>query len=212
MLTEPHRKGVSFLARLISNKKKDNDNNTETASAPDENRPEGAQAEIFQEPFDYMGFHPDHPPPPTYIKVRSKHKTIKEFNRVFLAQELQKQAPKISPAALPGDRSRRSSFTPNDGRAMWAAEFSKDGRHFATAGQDSTIRIWSVIATTEDRKAHEVEEDVETGGNVSGSRLSAPVFRQNPLRMYDGHTGPVLGLSWSKVSSCWENMHSRPAD
>lgn len=77
----------------------------------------------------------------------------------------------------------------------WAAEFSVDGRYLVVAGKDQTVRVFSVISTPEDRRAHEKEESQSRG---AGERLSAPVFRSKPAREFEGHTGEVLALSWSK--------------
>ena len=83
------------------------------------------------------------------------------------------------------------------GGAIWATEFSRDGKYFAAAGKDNVVRVWAVISTPEERRAHEEEEAAATGG-TTGERLSAPVFRDRPVREFVGHTGEVLDLSWSK--------------
>ncbi|KAH7629348.1 WD40-repeat-containing domain protein [Sordaria sp. MPI-SDFR-AT-0083] len=83
------------------------------------------------------------------------------------------------------------------GGAIWATEFSRDGKYFAAAGKDNVVRVWAVISTPEERRAHEEEEAAATGG-TTGERLSAPVFRDRPVHEFVGHTGEVLDLSWSK--------------
>ena len=59
------------------------------------------------------------------------------------------------------------------------------------------MRVWAVISTPEERQAHEYEEDVKSNTS-GGARLSAPVFRSTPIREFEGHTGDILDLSWSK--------------
>lgn len=84
----------------------------------------------------------------------------------------------------------------NTGGPIWAVEFSKDGKYLATAGRDSVVRVWAVLATEEDRRAYEEESaNVNIG---TGGRLSAPVFHTRPVREFRAHTGEVLDLSWSK--------------
>ena len=85
-----------------------------------------------------------------------------------------------------------------DGNAIWAMEFSKDGKYLAAAGHDHVVRVWAVLATDEDRSAHEREED---SANKDGEqvRLNAPVFKRKPEQEYEAHTASVLDLSWSKV-------------
>lgn len=155
-------------------------------------------AEIFSHP---IGFIPRFPPPPKYIKVRSHFKKEKNFDRVFVAQELRG-------ANVPSDRpdqpSHPSPSTPttrdsSTEKAIWSLEFSKDGKYLAAAGQDKIVRVWAVIATAEDREAHETEEDAGLEDQKPAVRLSAPVFKSKPIREYAGHTSSVLDLSWSKV-------------
>jgi WD40 repeat protein len=149
-------------------------------------------AQLFRHTIDNMGFSPKYPQPPAYIKVRTKFKKEKEFDRIFLAQELRCAA------------DRKSISVPHSGSTgnqnpIWATEFSKDGKFLAAGGQDKIVRVWSVISTPEERRAQEKDEgDPDTPGDGS-TRLSAPVFQQKPVREYEGHTSTILDLSWSKV-------------
>ncbi|KAB8360648.1 hypothetical protein FH972_024386 [Carpinus fangiana] len=196
------KKGVSFLARFIGNKKKDSVDETkvELDSEGDGSRPEGADAEIFHEPIDNLEYNPEHLPPPAYIKVASRNKNVKEFNRLFLAQALGTDAPSqtTDSASAPPPSSRARNLSNSEGDAVWALEVSKDGRYLASTGQDKNVRIWSVLGTREDRRAHEKEEEAKADRGHGRMRLSAPVFRNKPVRVYTGHTAPVLDLSWSK--------------
>lgn len=158
-------------------------------------------AEIFAHP---IGFIPKFPPPPKYIKVRSHFKKEKHFDRVFVAQEL--RGTNVSAGRLDETEPSQPSPNPPTGsdtsteKAIWSLEFSKDGKYLAAAGQDKIVRVWAVIATGEDRRVHENEEDAGLEDQQPGVRLSAPVFKTKPIREYDGHKSSVLDLSWSKVS------------
>ena len=133
------------------------------------------EANVFSQPVDNFEFNPRHPPPPEYIRVRARDKKDKDFDHLFLAQEL------------------LSSNIHHDETPIWAMQFSRDGKYLAAAGQDKIIRIWEVIKSPEDRKSHADESDIH-----QRPRLSAPVFRQEPVREYEGHTSTILDLSWSK--------------
>jgi WD40 repeat protein len=177
------------LSRIIGTKKKDSPSEAaENASEPDDNI--NGVDDIFAHP---IGFIPRFPPPPRYIKVKAHYKKTKTFDRLFLAQEL-----RGSEAAT--DEKLRSKST--DHKAVWALEFSKDGKYLAVAGQDKVVRVWAVITNSEDREAHELEEDYQTKGGHQGLRLTAPVFKSKPVQEYEGHSGSILDLSWSKVSFC----------
>lgn len=204
-----YRKGVSFLSRLISSKKKEthvdiNDDDTEAG----DKRTEGMDADVFSQP---IGFIPRFPAPPKYIKVRSHGKKEKDFNRIFLAQELRgRTGVEIAQA---GGRLVKNGFKTGDlrkdGSAIWAMEFSIDGKHLAAGGQDYIVRVWAVISTAEERRAHEKEEDA-AGKDGESVRLNAPVFRPKPVQEYSGHTASILDLSWSKVGVPFVERSSFP--
>lgn len=156
-------------------------------------------AQLFRHPVDNMGFSPKYPQPPAYIKVRSKFQKEKQFDRLFLAQELRSPTDtKKSPPAAGANPAPQSGSAANH-NPTWATEFSKDGKHLAAGGQDRIVRVWTVISTPEERRTQEREESDPATPFDDGERLSAPVFHQKPIREYHGHTATILDLSWSKV-------------
>ncbi|EWC48208.1 hypothetical protein DRE_02312 [Drechslerella stenobrocha 248] len=201
-LSRDKKKGVSFLSRFIGSKKKEPTVNEDddSESIVGGQRTEGLDAAVFSQP---IGFTPTYPPPPKYIRVRAHNKTAKDFNRLFLAQELFKN---------PATRNRTSDAQPaapypagKQKNAIWSIKFSKDGRYLAVAGKDKVVTVWEVLGSEEDRREHEIDEESHVGGNGTpngssnnGDRLSTPVFRAEPMREYVGHTGDILDLSWSK--------------
>ncbi|KAL3423395.1 WD repeat domain-containing protein [Phlyctema vagabunda] len=201
------KKGVSFLSRfsIIGGKKKDMlDDFDDDESEAGDVRPEGMNAHVFSSSIGANGYIPQHKEPPRYIKVRAHHKKIREFNRMFLAQELSgtKQPQPTTGDKVPGltaEEVQPNKLTkpPKASEAVWSVEFSRDGKYLAAAGRDQVVRVWAVISTPEERQAHEHDEDVSSA-TVGGERLSAPVFRSKPIREFLGHTGEILDLSWSK--------------
>ncbi|CAN9275075.1 unnamed protein product [Alternaria alternata] len=187
------KKKVSFLSRFIGgNKKKSStlDGASENGSEADDLRLEGMDAQLY---VDNFSFSPKIPHPPAYIKVRTKFKKEKEFDRVFLAQELRSGSDKKSPPAAGSNPAPQSGSAATQ-NPIWAVEFSKDGRYIAVGGQDRVIRVWAVIESSSGRRAH------ENADNGEAKYLSAPVFHQKPVREYQGHTSTILDLSWSKAS------------
>lgn len=135
-----------------------------------------------------------------YLRVRLHHKKEKTFNRVFLAQELEGAGPQLKAAER--RISTSSALNQNGektGKAIWALVFSKDGRYLAAAGQDRKVRVWAVISTPEEREDISGEEEKTPVDAQEVPQLSAPVFQKKPIRVYEGHTGSILDLSWSKV-------------
>ncbi|KAI1349826.1 WD40-repeat-containing domain protein [Xylaria sp. FL0043] len=193
------KKGVSFLSRLsmIGGKKKDDDI-LDNESELSEQRTEGANALAFSS----AAYIPHHKEPPRYIRVHAQHKKEKEFNRMFLAQELKgtSAAPEQGePLSEDNPSAQTAKADPvSEGGPMgpiWAVEFSQDGRFLATGGRDRVLRVWAVIATEEDRRTYDEEENADT---EKEERLSAPVFLSKPAREFKGHEGDILDISWSK--------------
>lgn len=166
----------------------------------------GADAHVFSSVVDAAGYVPHHKEPPRYIRVRTTNKKNqdREFNRMFLAQELVGTQPKVGEngeqqadvklptvaVSVAGAGGRRREKT---GGAIWTTEFSRDGKYLAAAGKDGVVRIWAVISTPEERRVEEQEEAA-----TSAERLSAPVFRERPVREFSGHSNEIIDLSWSK--------------
>ncbi|KAK4208305.1 WD40-repeat-containing domain protein [Rhypophila decipiens] len=215
------RKGPSFLSRLSmrGSKKHDGGDFDTDSELGSEVRMDGINARVFSQTATINslgggGYIPHHKEPPRYIRTKSHGKKNREFNRVFLAQELVgTRPPKTDKTDSGGNGGAGATETGKNpvvtvsgagqngrkvvrtGGAVWATEFSKDGKYLAAGGRDNVVRIWAVISTPEERKAYEEEENANGG---TGERLSAPVFRDQPIREFEGHTGEVLDLSWSK--------------
>ena len=180
---------------MIGGKKKDDDV-LDNESELSEQRAEGAQSLAFSSAV----YIPHHKEPQRYIRVHAQHKKEKEFNRVFLAQELvgtssSSSSGQTGPLNEEPSSASRTKIDLTSGGPIWAIEFSQDGRYLATGGRDRILRVWAVIASEEDRKAF---DDEKVANTEHEERLSAPVFRSKPVREFVGHEGDILDLSWSK--------------
>lgn len=190
------RNRVSFFSRFAPRKKDVPLENNDNKSNAGDRRTEGMDAEIFSQPIGYI---PQFPSPPKYIKVRSNGKKEKDFQRLFLAQELRgRSGVEIAQSGGRLVKNGVHKYGDKDGNAIWAMEFSKDGKHLAAGGKDYVVRVWAVLSTKEERQAHEKEEDCAAKAGES-IRLNAPVFKTRTVQEYGGHTASILDLSWSKV-------------
>ena len=180
---------VSFLNRFRLGKKETVEDVEEEDDTHDK-RPDGVNAEMFSHPIGYI---PRFAEPPKYIKVKAQGKKEKDFDRVFLAQELRG----LSGLELAQAGGRRiNTITKSRGQAIWALEFSKDGKYLASGGEEYIVRVWEVLSKEDDHGDREEEANKTT----SQMRLSAPVFKRKPIHEYEGHIGTILDLSWSKNS------------
>ena len=181
----------------MGGKKRDEDTEIhDTVSEISDNRSAGLDAEVFSAP---IGFVPKFAAPPKYIKVKAVNRRRRDFDRLFLAQVLQdgpKRKTSIDSkihniADAPDVNTPASAKSVS--KAIWAMEFSRDGRYLAAAGQDKKLRVWEVITGNEDR-----DSDSRSSTEEDEVKLNAPVFKQKLIREYDGHTSSILDLSWSK--------------
>lgn len=197
-------KAVSFISKLIGNKKKEEEEEApvETESVSNEGRPEGTDAQVFAQAIDNISFNPRQLQPPAYIKMRSKYKKEREFDRVFLAQELNsKKGPQTERQPSGAKLRRKSSAPPAESSTIWTMDFSKDGKYLAAAGVDAVVRVWAVLSSVEERHRlamQESNDNTANGIDANSAHLSAPVFRSRPVCEFEGHTATVLDLSWSK--------------
>lgn len=150
---------------------------------------------------------------PKYAKFYRKNvKSPRMVNSLFLAQELS-----CSPASLQtdshSDKEDSDAFslhasdprlkTPMYPNEILAMEFSRDGKYLAVAGRDSKITVWQVISSPLSRlKYKTLQAAKEDAGSSRKSKRqvydSSPVFLQEPVRVFKGHTKSILCLDWSK--------------
>jgi hypothetical protein len=137
-----------------------------------------------------------HAPPPADglglpVRVVTSKKAFKEFTDLRLVQ------------TLPAHRG-----------VIWAARFSRGGRHLATAGQDGVVRVWAVArsrglnaggglddgagasASASDAAGASASDEAGVGG---GAVHAAPLLSRRPARAYAGHRADVLALAWSRT-------------
>ncbi|CAI4048276.1 Laf1p SKDI_13G2330 [Saccharomyces kudriavzevii IFO 1802] len=159
---------------------------------------------------------------PKYIKMLKRRKNLKQFRRLFLAQEL---------TAYEGDTiSFASKSSEPNSKAIWSTKFSRDGKFMATGSKDGKIRIWKVIGSPVERaeldssaesskearaKSMRIKQQVNSLGNPKERQfldaatekyeekekllnLYAPVFHPTPIRLYNEHVQDVLDINWSK--------------
>ncbi|KAI7883923.1 WD40 repeat-like protein [Lichtheimia hyalospora FSU 10163] len=76
------------------------------------------------------------------------------------------------------------------GSAIWAMNFSPDGKYMAAVGQDHVIKIWKVHGDSQ--HSHRTNKDIRE------EHMSINVFDEEPVKEFTGHTDDVLALRWSK--------------
>lgn len=235
-------KGVSFLTRIINSAKRkptdqpDSDDDassqiSDSAFEPGEART-NANASLLSSLSSYNLL-------PPYVKIRAKHQRKKEFDKLFLAQEMRHadssesatgnmhtdqggstsrtpmatpplngSFPRYTHSEKPQLRKRSAETGQEDSsNTIWAMKWSIDGKYLATAGNDSSIRIWSVLTSPGARQHNHDEPQHDTASIGSGSRsgqathtskINATVFDNEPYKVLHGHEAAILDLSWSR--------------
>lgn len=164
---------------------------------------------------------------PHHIKVVKRSRQLKQFRRLFLAQEL--NAYESSDSKETGKRKVPLLNQGSSQNAIWVTKFSLDGRYMATGAKDGTLCLWKVIGSPAERweldasqesrdafkaKSRLIKQQIlggtpgssirnEAKGSPSGSKanpsnLYAPVFHPNPHKKFKEHTTDILDMDWSK--------------
>lgn len=155
---------------------------------------------------------------PKYIRStrRNKH-SPKGFNHLFLAQELNMDC-KLYDSPNDSDSGNDSEFEDEPSTSspdidttdpsksnqceIFVMEFSPDGKFLAVAGRDAVVKIWKVISSPLSRlESKTINANLDSKPRRKERDKvfkSAPVFHQDPVRVFEGHTKSILSLDWSK--------------
>lgn len=141
---------------------------------------------------------------PKFVKLSKRsNKSPRMTNNLFLAQELHCGTEERDDVSVESDHasvSDDSSSTMNKDELL-VMEFSRDGKYLAVAGRDCRITVWQVISSPLSRlqyKNYEATRHQEGAKQKRKQYTSAPVFHQEPVRVFEGHSRTVLSLDWSK--------------
>lgn len=146
--------------------------------------------------------------PKYYRPLRKGKKSPKLLNNIFLAQELRCLNPDSYDSDSGSEAERAytienkgdTNFSPLNPEEILVMEFSRDGKYLAVAGRDRRITVWQVISSPLSKLEFRNKEATLKCPKKSKLRLfrAAPVFLQDPVRVFEGHTNTVLCLDWSK--------------
>lgn len=149
---------------------------------------------------------------PKYVRTaRRSQKSPRVLENVFLAQELRCTPKEGEASDLESDddpdvsvdtgsinEEKMQAMNPNEVLVM---EFSRDGKYLAVAGRDCRITVWKVISSPLSKlqfKNYEANRSDASREKKMKVYNSAPVFHQEPVRVFEGHTSTILSLDWSK--------------
>lgn len=149
---------------------------------------------------------------PKLVKAtRKSNKSPKMLSNLFLAQELRcpladedtvagsDKEPELAMGTPPPTDESALPMNPNEILVM---EFSRDGKYLAVAGRNACITVWQVISSPLSRLQYKNYESQHDDDDTRAGKLKmygfAPVFHQEPIRVFEGHTSTILSIDWSK--------------
>lgn len=88
---------------------------------------------------------------PHYIKVEKKGKHLRQFRRLFLAQQMKSYEDDDDDNEKNSKCKSGSSRREPSSRAIWVTKFSLDGKYMATGSKDGSLCIWKVIGSPAER-------------------------------------------------------------
>jgi WD40 repeat protein len=100
------------------------------------------------------------------------------------------------------------SLKPHDG-SIWTMKFSPNGHYLASGGQDMKVMVWAVgklPTDTNNDTDHEdwppedddLDDDQKATSSNSGGLGIDQFVCPDPYRIFEGHSGDVIDISWSK--------------
>lgn len=194
--------GGGFFSRILQKRKNSTRQSIEAEEQEDDDMEDTDDQDKRAEGWnaDVLGYAPNYSmfSDLKYIKVRAHHRPVhqkkRNFDRLFLAQELRTHDPAdplVSDNSRLGSQKAQKVISSSPIGAIWAMKFSLDGRYLAAAGQDRVLRVWKVCT----RPQNSPYEDYF---GFKGHKMYAPVFEEQPACEFRGHEGDILDLSWSK--------------
>ncbi|KAJ8652689.1 hypothetical protein O0I10_011696 [Lichtheimia ornata] len=136
----------------------------------------------------HLSWQPPAPHGAHYVKLRPRHKHVKDMERLIHAQTL----------------TMNTGRSNEHGNAIWAMNFSPDGKYMAAVGQDHVIRIWKVrdgaqaVEQQENEDGDSHQHSHRTNRDIREEHMSINVFDEDPVKEFVGHTDDILALRWSK--------------
>mmetsp|Transcript_43043 Transcript_43043/g.168497 ORF Transcript_43043/g.168497 Transcript_43043/m.168497 type:complete len:499 (-) Transcript_43043:2200-3696(-) len=133
---------------------------------------------------------------PSKPKMRSSSGSSKERNsRAYRRKDIA-WAKSVNHGKPPGTRAFKNVYFRQRFRGLsgsiWTMKFNKSGTYFAVGGESPVVKIFKVIDNI-------IHSDQRSSVVDDGDEIK-PFFETNPVRVFEGHTKPVVDLDWSQAN------------
>lgn len=145
---------------------------------------------------------------PHYIKVDKKGKHLRQFRRLFLAQQLKCYDEDDDVVEEKKSKSKSGSRKVPSSRAIWVTKFSLDGNYMATGSKDGAVYVWKVIGSPAERWELDFSQESQKAFFMRSLKVKQQLLNGSPSGTLRGDSKNNLAYEKPKASISSSSLYA----